>query len=79
MNDTRKAIRNTLRQLGMHAGPEQVIEAMQRYGIDVSKRLVSDVKAQLLREEARAQREQAKRPPAVKSRNRPQQRKIPGR
>lgn len=79
MNNTRKAIRDTLRRLGMDADPQQVIETLQQYGVEVSMRSVAGVKAEMRREGARALREQAKRPPAVKSRNRPQQRKIPGR
>jgi len=79
MSNLRRAIRDTLRQLGMQADPQQVIETLQQYGVEVSTRLVTSVMAEMRREEARAEREQAKRPPVDKSRRRPQQRKIPGR
>ena len=75
----RKAIRTTLARLGMHATSQQVIEALHELGIEVSERFVSQVKAQMLRDEDKATRERSKRPPKTKSRNRPQQRKIPPR
>lgn len=79
MSNPHRAIRDVLRRLGLQADPQQVIEALQPYGVDVSTRLVTSVQAEMQREAARAEREQAKRPPAVRSRRRPQQRKIPGR
>lgn len=77
MNSPHRAIRDVLRRLGMHADSRQVIETLQPYGVEVSPRLVTSVKAEMQREAARAEREQAKRPPTVKCRSRPQQRKIP--
>jgi hypothetical protein len=59
----------------MQAKPEQVVEALE----EVSDRFVSLAKMQMLRYEAKAARERFKRPPNPKSRNRPQQRKIPPR
>ena len=58
---------------------EQVVEALHEVGIEVSERFVSQVKAQMLRDEAKATRERSKRPPKTKSRSRPQQQKIPPR
>ena len=75
----RKAIRTTLDRLGMHATAQQVIEALHGLGIQVSERFVSQVKAQMVRDEAKATRERSKRPPKTKGRSRPQQRKIPPR
>ena len=75
----RKAIRTTLARLGMHATPEQVVEALYGLGIDVSERFVSQVKAQMHRQEAQATRERSKRPPKTKIPSRPQQQKIPPR
>jgi|GEM_PF-2170227 len=79
MSNPHRAIRDVLRRLGMQADPQQVIETLQQYGVEVSMRLVISVQAEMRREDARAEREQAKRAPADKSRRRPQQRKIPGR
>ncbi len=79
MSNPHRAIRDTLQRLGLHADPQQVIETLQTYGVEVSTRLVTSVQAEMQREAARAEREQSKRTPAVKSRRRPQQRKIPGR
>ena len=75
----RKAIRTTLARLGMHATPQQVIEALHELDIEVSERFVSQVKAQILRDEAKATRERSKRPPKTKGHSRPQQQKIPPR
>lgn len=77
-DDLRRTIRGVLLRLGMHASPRQVAERLEACGIDVSESLVAAVKAQMLRQQAAAEREQAKRPPKSKSRRRPQQRKIPG-
>ena len=75
----RQAIRNMLAQLGMQAKPQEVAETLDGYGIEVSERLVSRVKVQMVQDEARATRERSKRPPKPESRHRPQQRKIPPR
>jgi hypothetical protein len=75
----RRAIRNTLDRLGMQAKPEQVVEALERHGLEVSDRFVSLVKMQMLRDDAKAARERSKRPPKLKTRRRPQRRKIPPR
>lgn len=79
MLDNRKIIRNMWTQLGMQATPSQVVDALERIGIEVSEEFVSRVKSQMLREEAKALQQQAKRPPKTKNRKRPQQRKIPNR
>lgn len=75
----RNSIRTTLARLGMHATPEQVVEALHDLGIEVSERFVTQVKTQMMRDEAKATRERSKRPPKTKSRSRPQQQKIPPR
>ena len=72
----RRAIRNILARLGLQAGSEQAVEALATYGIQATNHFVASVKSQILRCEAKAVREQSKRPPKIKSRNRPQQRKI---
>jgi hypothetical protein len=71
------AVKAAIERLGMHATTAQIIEELQRYGLGASTRLVADVRAQLQRQQAKAAREQAKRPPQSKTRHRPQQRKIP--
>ena len=75
----RRAIRTALARLGMQAKPEEVIETLDGYGIEVSERLVTSVKLQMYRDEAKATRERSKRPPKPKTCNRPEQRKIPPR
>jgi hypothetical protein len=75
----RRAIRTALARLGMQAKPGEVVETLDGYGIEVSEKLVSRVKLQIIQDEAKATRERSKRPPKPKSRHRPQQRKIPPR
>ena len=72
-----KAIRNAIARLGMHAKPNKVVDELAGFGIEVSEEFVSKVKGQIRREESKALRERSKRPPKIKSRKRPQQRKIP--
>lgn len=79
MADKRRTIRNMLGQLGMQANPTQVVDALERLGVEVSEQFVSQVKSQMFRDDAKASRERSKRPPKTKSRKRPQQRKIPNR
>ena len=74
-----RAIRSTLAQLGMHVNSKQVADALADYGVEVSERFVTQVRLQIFRGEAKATRERSKRPPKIKSRKRPRQRKIPGR
>lgn len=76
-DDVRRTIRGMQLRLGMHASPRQVAERLAACGVAVSESLVAAVKAQMLRQQAAAEREQAKRAPTTKSRRRPQQRKIP--
>ena len=78
-SNEQRAIRNTLDQLGMQAKPEQVVEALESHGLEISDRFVSLVRMQLLRDDAKAARERSKRPPKPKTHNRPQRRKIPPR
>ena len=75
----RTAIRHALDRLGTQAKPEQVVEALESHGLEVSDRFVSLVRMQLLRDDAKAARERSKRPPKPKTRRRPQRRKIPPR
>lgn len=79
MNNPRQAIRNVILRLGMHAAPERVVDELEKVGVDVSCNFVLRVKSQMLRDEAAAERERAKRTPVNKSHKRPQQRKIPRR
>lgn len=75
----RQAIKNVLLQRGMHVSPAEVVETLDKLGIEVSENFVGKVRGQLLRDEAAAERERAKRPPVTKSHHRPQQRKVPPR
>ena len=74
-----RAIRSMLARLGMQATPKQVVEALEAFGVEISESFVSQVRFQMVRHDAKATRERSKRPPKIKSRKRPQQRKIPGR
>lgn len=75
----RQMVKNLLSQLGMHVSPRQVVEALDKLGIEVSENFVTRVKGQMLRDEAAAERERSKRPPVAKNHKRPQQRKVPPR
>ncbi len=75
----RKAITDMFARMGMHAKPAQVVDALQHCGIEVSERFVSLVRFQMIRDDAKAERQRLKRVPMARSRKRPQQRKIPGR
>ncbi len=77
--DQQRSIRSTLARLGMHATAKQVVDELANFGVEVSEAFVSRVKEQILREESKAVAERSKREPKNKSRNRPQQRKIPQR
>ncbi|WP_153559415.1 hypothetical protein [Roseimaritima sediminicola] len=79
MTDTRSTIRSMWAQLGLQARPAEVVEALERLGIEVSEEFVARVRSQLHRDAAKAARERAKRPPQSKTAKRPQQRKIPHR
>jgi len=68
-----------LGQPGIQASPTQVVDALDRLGVEVSEQFVSRVRSQMYRDDAKAARERSKRPPKAKSRRRPQQRKIPNR
>ena len=56
----------------MQAKPEEVVEPLDGDGIEVSERLVTRVKLQMYRDEAKATKERSKRPPKPKTCNRPQ-------
>jgi len=43
MSNLHRAIRDTLQRLGLHTDPQQVIETLQTYGVEVSTRLVTSV------------------------------------
>ncbi len=77
----RKAIKDMFARMGMHANADaaQVVDALENYGIEVSERFVTLVRSQMIRDEAKAERQRSKRGPKVKSKRRQQQRKIPGR
>ena len=74
-----RAIRSTLARLGMHATAKRVADELANFGVEVSETFVSRVKDQMQREESKALAKRSKRKPKDKSRNRPQQRKIPQR
>jgi hypothetical protein len=65
--------------MGMGSSPAAVVEALEGYGIEVSERFVTQVRSQMILDESKAKRRRLKREPKVKSRKRPQNRKIPGR
>lgn len=77
--ERRRAIKSMFGQLGMHAAPARVVEALGGVGVDVSETFVAKVRAQMLREDAAAERARAKDVPTSRRRKRPQQRKIPPR
>ena len=77
--DRRSAIRSLLGQLGRQASPSQVVDALAAVGIEVSETLVIKVRADLLRKEAKAERQRLMPQPHDKRRRRPQRRKIPPR
>jgi hypothetical protein len=52
----RRAIRSALGRLGMQARPAEVVAHLSALGISVSEEQVRAVAAELLREEARAER-----------------------
>ena len=74
-----KAIKETLARMGMHAIPAQVVDALESCGVEVNERFVTLVRSQMIRDEAKAERQRLRRDPKVRSKRRPQQRKIPGR
>jgi hypothetical protein len=73
----RTAIRHAFARLGMHAAADQIVAELACFGFDVSPTLVSKIRAELIRKEAKAQRQRAKPLAHDKRRKRPQQRKIP--
>lgn len=77
--DKRRAVKNMVDRLGRHVAPSRVAEALRQYDIEVSENFVAKVKLQMDRQDAKAAQQRAKRPPKNKSRNRPQQRKVPQR
>jgi hypothetical protein len=56
----KRAIRDALCRLGLHARPAQVVAALADYGMSVSEELVRAVVFELLREAARAERQRSK-------------------
>lgn len=79
MTNQNRAIRDAFTRRGLHISTKQTVEALDELGIEVSDSFVLSVKGQMIREQAKAMRERAKRPPESKGRNRPPQRKIPPR
>jgi hypothetical protein len=72
----RRAVRNALGRLGLHAGDGQVVRELERQGVSVSGELVRAVRVEMLKETAELRRQRAALPnrpdPAV--RHRPQKR-----
>ena len=56
----RRAIQNALARLGMQASPKQVVAALAEFGIDVTEALVRQVKVEMLKRAAKAERQQVK-------------------
>ena len=69
--DTRRAIRNALYRLGLHATPKAVVHALRQQGIQVDEELVRQVRIELVGETTGARVGKASRPvssPAVRRR-----------
>ncbi len=57
-----RAIQNALARLGMQTSPEQVVAALAEFGIDVNEGLVRQVKVDMLKQAAKAERQQVRTP-----------------
>ncbi len=57
-----RTIRNAVARLGMQASPKQVVAFLANFGIDVSEALVRQVKVEMLKEIAKAERQRVKVP-----------------
>lgn len=55
-----RAIQNTLARLGMQSNPAQVVAFLASFGIDVNEGLVRQVKADMLKQAARIERQRVK-------------------
>jgi hypothetical protein len=55
-----RAIRNVLAHNGMQASPQQVVATLAVLGMDVTEALVRQVKLEMLKEAARAERQRAR-------------------
>ena len=66
-------IQNTLARLGMQASPKQVVAFLASFGIDVNEALVRQVKADMLKQAAKVERQQVRTPQV----ERPQVRRPP--
>lgn len=72
-----RAIQNTLARLGMQASPTQVVAALAGCGIVVTEGLVRQVKVEMLKEAAKAERQRVKVSDRLEQRRRPP--KVPPR
>jgi NAD(P)H-dependent FMN reductase len=55
-----RAIQNVLARMGMQASPKQVVAALAEFGIDVTERLVHQVKVEMLKQAAKSERQQVR-------------------
>jgi hypothetical protein len=72
-----RAIRNALARLGMQASPKQIVSFLANVGIDVSERLVRQVKVDMLKQAAKVERQQVRTPKVERQVRRPP--KVPSR
>ena len=57
-----RAIQNALARLGMQASAQQVVAALAGFGIDVTDAQVGQVKVEMLKQAAKAERQQVRVP-----------------
>jgi hypothetical protein len=58
----KRAIRNALSRLGLHATPKAVVHALREQGVQVAEELVRQVRFELLKEATRARNAEVPRP-----------------
>jgi hypothetical protein len=69
----KRAIRNTLFRLGLHATPKAVVNALREQGVPVDEKLVRQVRFEMLKENTGGRAGKASRPaPSPAVRRRPQ-------
>jgi hypothetical protein len=74
----KRAIRNVLYRLGLHATPKAIVHAMGQEGVQVTEELVRQVRFEMLNETTRGRIAEVPRPvPSPAGRRRPQG--FPGR
>ena len=73
----RRAIQNTLGRLGMQASNREVVAALAECGMSVTEELVRQVKVEMLKDAANAERRKVTVPVGCKRRQVPLPPKIP--